>query len=83
MKKLLAWINAVPHLFGKIMVIVCITGGSGSIAWSFRILSRTDNDPAAVLGLALGFFGGELLTMARKAAGKKQTETNIEEEEEV
>lgn len=83
MKKLLAWINAVPHLFGKIMVIVCIVGGSGSIAWSFRILSRTDNDPAAVLGLALGFFGGELLTMARKAVGKKQTETNIEEEEEV
>ena len=35
------------------------------------------------LGLALGFFGGELLTMARKAAGKRQTKTNIEEEDEI
>lgn len=83
MRKLLRWLNAVPHLFGKIIVVVCVVGGSASIVWSFRILSSTDNDPAAVLGLALGFFGGELLTMARKAAGKRQTKTNIEEEDEI
>lgn len=77
MKKLLAWINAVPHLFGKIMVIVCIVGGSGSIAWSFRILSHTNNDPAATLTAALAFFGGELLAMAWKSAfGKKHSDTN-------
>lgn len=66
MKRFLAWINAVPHLFGKIMVWVCVLGGSASIAWSFRILSRTDNDPAPTLIAALGFFGGELLTMAKR-----------------
>ena len=84
MRKLLRWLNAVPHLFGKIMVAVCVAGGSASIAWSFRILSRTDNDPSATLTAALAFFGGELLAMAGKDIfSKKQTQTNNEEEWEV
>ena len=86
MKTVLNWLAKVPHLFGKIMVVVCVAGGSASIVWSFRILSRTDNDPSATLTAALAFFGGELLAMAGKSAfskNKRQTETNIEEEEEV
>lgn len=83
MRKLLAWINAIPHLFGKLIVWICIVGGSGSIIWSFRIVSRTDNDPAAVLGLALGFFGGELLTMARRSASKNETNKDKHKEEEL
>lgn len=72
MKRLTAWLNAVPHLFGKLMVLACIIGGTGSILYAFRILSRTDNDPAATLTAALAFFGGELLAMAGKSAfGKK------------
>lgn len=66
-----------PHLFGKCMVILCLLGGAASIAWAFRILSRTDNDPAATLTAALAFFGGELLAMAGKSAfGKNHIETN-------
>lgn len=77
------WLDGIPHLFGKCMVIVCLLGGSVSVAWSFRILSRTDNDPAATLTAALAFFGGELLAMAGKSAfSKRQTQTNTPCEEE-
>lgn len=68
MKRFVLWLISIPHLFGKIMVWVCVLGGSASIAWAFRILSRTDNDPTATLVAALGFFGGELLTMAKRKA---------------
>lgn len=73
MKKILNWLYAIPHLFGKCMVILCLLGGSCSIMWAFRILSRTDNDPASTLTAALAFFGGELLAMAGKNAfGKRK-----------
>ena len=76
MKKLFKWLQSVPHLFGKIMVIVCVAGGGISVAWSFRILSHTNNDPASTLTAALAFFGGELLAMAGKSAfSKKKTDT--------
>ena len=70
MKRLKDWINKVPHLFGKCMVILCLMGGSASIAWAFRILSRTDNDPAATLVAALAFFGTELGMMFGRDALK-------------
>lgn len=76
MKKLLNWLHSIPHLFGKCMVILCLLGGSGSIIWAFRVLSRTDNDPAATLTAALAFFGGELLAMAGKNVFQKNKETN-------
>jgi len=76
MKRLLSWLHSIPHLFGKCMVILCLLGGSCSIAWAFRILSRTDNDPAATLTAALAFFGGELLAMAGKNVFQKNKETN-------
>lgn len=34
-------------------------------------LSRTGNDPAALLGVILGFFGGELLLLCLKTVLKK------------
>ena len=34
---------------------------SGASWYALRIMSRTGNDPAALLGVILGFFGGELL----------------------
>lgn len=75
MRKLLARLAAVPHLFGKCMVIACLLGGTGSVAWAFRILSRTDNDPTGALTSALAFFGGELMLMAgRDVFSKKQTD---------
>ena len=79
MKRIADWLNSIPHLFGKVMVAVCVAGGSASIAWAFRILSRTDNDPAATLTAALAFFGGELLAMAGKTAFSNKTKNKEDE----
>lgn len=66
MRKLLARLHAVPHLFGKVMVIWCVACGTAASAYALRILSRTGHDPAALLGVILAFFGGELLIMCLK-----------------
>ena len=66
MKKLLDKLQAIPHLFAKCMVIWCVTCGSAACFWSLRILSNTGHDPAALLGVILAFFGGELLLMCLK-----------------
>lgn len=70
MRRFINWLLEVPHLFGKCMVIACLLGGSASVAWAFRILSRTDNDPAAALVAALAFFGTELGMMFGRDAIK-------------
>ena len=66
MKKLLDKLRAVPHLFAKGMVLWCVACGTAASAYAMRILSRTGQDPAALLGVILAFFGGELLLMCRK-----------------
>ena len=72
MKKLTDKIGAVPHLFSKIIVIWCILFGSAACAYALRILSRTGRDPAALLGVILAFFGGELLFLClRKVLSEK------------
>ena len=76
MKRLSKWLKAVPHLFGKCMVIACLLGGSVSTVLAFRILSRTDNDPAATLALALAFFGTELGMMFGRDALKGKDDTD-------
>ena len=55
-----------PHLFAKLVVIYCVAFSSGASLWALRILSRTGQDPAALLGVILAFFGGELLLMCLK-----------------
>lgn len=66
MKKLPDRLRTVPHLFAKCMVLWCVICGTAASAYSLRILSRTGNDPAALLGVILAFFGGELLLMCLK-----------------
>lgn len=66
MKKLLDKLRAVPHLFAKLMVLWCVVCGTAASAYAMRILSRTGHDPAALLGVILAFFGGELLLMCLK-----------------
>lgn len=62
----------VPHLFGKLVVVWCIACGTVASAYALRILSRTGNDPAALLGVILAFFGGELLILClKKILGEK------------
>lgn len=72
MKKLFKKIGAIPHLFGKVIVFVCVLCGVLFSAWAMRILSRTGHDPAVLLGIILGFFGGELLVLCLKTALKKE-----------
>lgn len=66
MKKMLTRFRRIPHLFAKGMVIWCVICGTAASAYSLRILSRTGHDPAALLGVILAFFGGELLLMCLK-----------------
>jgi len=73
LEKLLKKILAVPHLFAKGMVLWCVACGTAASAYALRILSRTGNDPAALLGVILAFFGGELLLMCLKTVlGEKK-----------
>lgn len=69
---LLDRIRAIPHLFAKITVLYCVAFASGASIWSLRIMSRTGHDPANLLGIILGFFGGELLIMGLKTITEKR-----------
>ena len=69
-------IRAVPHLFAKLTVIYCIAFASGASIYALRILSRTGHDPAALLGIIMGFFGGELLLLCLKTILKKGDSSN-------
>lgn len=71
MKALLDRVRAVPHLFAKLTVIYCIAFASGASVYALRILSRTGHDPAGLLAIIMGFFGGELLLLCLKTILKK------------
>lgn len=78
MKKLISKISAIPHLFGKLIVIWCVGVGTAASIYALRILSRTGHDSAAVLGVILAFFGGELMVLCLKTVlrGKTRGEQN-------
>lgn len=78
MKKLLGKIGGVPHLFAKGMVLWCVICGTAASAYAMRIMSRTEKDPAALLGVILAFFGGELLLMCLKTVLKNGKDDNHE-----
>lgn len=66
MKKVIAQLKTAPHLFAKGMVLWCVVCGTAASVYAMRILSHTGHDPAALLGVILAFFGGELLLMCLK-----------------
>ena len=71
-RRLRDWTQSVPHFFGKAVVLWCIGCGAAASAYALRILSRTGHDPAALLGVILTFFGGELLILClKKILGEK------------
>ena len=76
MKRIIDRIRAVPHLFAKLTVIYCIAFASGASIYALRILSGTGHDPAALLGIIMGFFGGELLLLCLKTILKKGDSNN-------
>ena len=70
--RLRVWLAGIPHLFAKVMVLHCVLCGTVFSYYALRILSRTGHDPAALLGVILAFFGGELLFLClKKILGEK------------
>ena len=65
LSRLVKRIGKIPHLFAKVTIAYCVAAASGASWYALRIMSRTGNDPAALLGVILGFFGGELLVLTR------------------
>lgn len=78
MKRLMAWLATVPHLFGKLMVVWCVAAGTLCSLWALRILSHTGQDASGLLVPVLAFFGGELALMFGKNAlqGKKKEDNH-------
>lgn len=77
MKTIIDRIRAVPHLFAKVTVTYCIAFASGASLYSLKILSTTGHDPAALLGIIMGFFGGELLLLCLKTILKKEDKPDV------
>lgn len=73
MKRLHHMLQQIPHLFAKVVVVFCVLFGAACSAYALRIMSRTGHDPAALLGVILGFFGGELLLMCLKTILRKES----------
>ena len=70
--RLRAWARTVPHLFGKLVVLWCVGWGTAFSFYALRIMSRTGNDAAGLLGVILAFLGGELLILClKKILGEK------------
>ena len=65
-RKWWSWLWKVPHLFSKLVVLWCVLTATVFSLYAMRILSRTGHDPAALLGVVLAFFGGELLILCLK-----------------
>lgn len=72
MKRLIRMLRNTPHLFSKLIVAYCVAFASGASYYALRILSRTGNDPAALLGVILAFFGGELMLLCLKTILKNE-----------
>lgn len=72
LSRLAGRIGKIPHLFAKATIIYCVVAATGASWYALRIMSRTGNDPAALLGVILGFFGGELLLLCLKTVLKKE-----------
>lgn len=79
MKRLIAWISSIPHLFGKVIVLWCVGFGTAASVYALRILSRTGHDSAAVLGVILAFFGGELMALCLNTILKDKKKTDVSE----
>ena len=54
LSRLVKRIGKIPHLFAKVTIAYCVAAASGASWYALRIMSRTGNDPAALLGVILG-----------------------------
>lgn len=63
----------IPHLYGKVIVALCVVNMIGMGWYGLRIESRTNKSPTATLAVAVGAIGFELLgSFVRTIANEKQ-----------
>ena len=65
------WLHNTPHLFAKATIIYCIICATLASAYAMRAQAR-GMSMEGVLGIVLGFFGGELLLLCLKTILKKE-----------
>lgn len=80
MKNLVRRLKGIPHLFSKVVVTWCVLFGSACCGYALRIMARTDNDPAGLLGVILAFLGGELVLLFGRDALKGKDKKNGKDE---
>ena len=64
------------HIFAKLIVTFCVLFAAGCSVYALRIMYQTGNDPSSLLGVILGFFGGELLLLCLKTILSKNKKEN-------
>ena len=69
--------GTIPHLFSKIIVLWCVTVATAASGYALRILSHTGHDSAALLGVILAFFGGELMVLCLKTVLTEKKQKNV------
>ena len=79
LSKLARRLGKIPHFYAKATIAYCILVATGASLYSLRVMSRPGNDPAGLLGVILGFFGGELLLLLLKTVLKKENSSNTED----
>ena len=83
MKKLLNRLRKINHLFAKCTVAWCIFWGTACCVYALRGYFNTGLDATKLLGVILGFLGGELiLLIARTITSEKTSATATEAEKE-
>ena len=71
MKKVLNWLLAVPHLFGKFIVGWCVFFGTLAVFYSLYICHRAALNPEGTLKMGMLLFAGELtLSLLNKKKNK-------------
>lgn len=66
----------VNHLFAKLIVCYCVVCGTAAVAYCLRAQAN-GMDMATILGVTLGFFGGELMMLCLKTIFGKEKSDEI------
>lgn len=77
-KRFKRWLHGVPHLFAKLTIIYCIACATGASAYAFRA-QAAGASMEGLLGVVLGFFGGELMLLCLKTVLKKKAREDHDE----
>lgn len=79
-KRFKKWLHNTPHLFAKVTIIYCIICATLASAYAMRAQAE-GMSMEGVLGIVLGFFGGELMLLCLKTILKKDLEQEEQKNE--